>query len=811
METRNKNTEKGLDHLNQYEPKPAVWDNIETVLNEDDKPKIIYWRWFTGIAATIVLMLAVNWMLKKELDTPLVEVETETQIEVEVKNTVADTTLVEVKMAIPEPVDVRNEAPPTTGPWDGKAGQHPEHTLATAPNVYNVTLDSVSQGFGTVTYQWTFGDSNTTSNGAEHTYSTAVPYLYLNSDVALTGTFDVQTNYSISDNMGYMDQTTSGSYSAPLYQSGEVGKNPSERTTIVDAQRVQNVEVDQIKKSFDSQDIVYLGQRSDESYTAGVVNTTRAKMNLQNSVGNKSRSSNKPPSPGIPVPSKRVLENEKYQCVVVDSIAGFYNNGADNYREPVNTESYFPLVENEYLTPTQEPLSTFGIDVDNASYTVMRSKINSNQIVPKDAVRIEEFVNYFDYNYQEPTTGEPFSINLENAACPWNAKHQLIRIGLKGKDINYNELQKSNLVFLIDVSGSMDAENKLPLVKKSMKLLVDQMGPKDRIAVVTYAGAAGLALESTSCSNKDFIKKKIDKLDAGGSTAGGEGIKLAYNIALQNLVPDGNNRVIMCTDGDFNVGQSSDTEMKNLIINNRNKGIFITACGFGMGNYQDSKMETIADNGNGNYFYIDSYRESEKVFNREIRATLFTIAKDVKIQVEFNPKHVKAYRLIGYENRKMPPQDFNDDTKDGGELGAGHTVTALYEIIPATSDEAVPGNIELKYQKPVTTEASAFGDELLTIKLRYKQPNGSVSMLLEKSLGIGSQSFEQASLDFQFATGVALYAQQLRQSKFIDQEDFKLASSIIKNALGSDVNGDRKELLTLIKKASNTYQVYTKE
>ncbi|MBO6516273.1 MAG: VWA domain-containing protein [Bacteroidia bacterium] len=511
-------------------------------------------------------------------------------------------------------------------------------------------------------------------------------------------------------------------------------------------------------------------------------------------------------SGNISTPNKRVIEKKKYQEYAMDSIRLFDSKSW----EPINTESYYPLIENDYLSPLKEPLSTFGIDVDNASYAVMRTKINSRQVVPKDAVRIEEFVNYFNYSYSQPTGSAPFSINLENANCPWNSKHQLVRIGLKGKEIDYHNLQSSNLVFLIDVSGSMSDENKLPLVKKSLKLLVDQMGNNDRIAIVTYAGAAGLALKSTRCNEKDFIKKKIDKLDAGGSTAGGQGIQLAYKVALENLINEGNNRVILCTDGDFNVGQSSDAAMKNLIIQNRNKGIFITACGFGMGNYQDSKMETIADNGNGNYFYIDTYRESTKVFERDIRATLFTIAKDVKIQVEFNPKHVKAYRLIGYENRKMPPQDFADDTKDGGELGAGHTVTALYEIIPASSSESIPGEYNLKYQRPKVTSATNFSDELLTVKLRYKQPNGSTSSLVQKSIKSGAHAFNDASQDFRFAAGTALFAQQLRQSKYIDQPDFSLAKRILVQAKGSDVNGDRQELITLINQAENVYSTYSK-
>lgn len=831
MNEENKNIKHGLENLNTYEPKPDLWDSIEAGLEDDSKPKIIYWRWLSGIAAMIVISLTLNWFAKNNIDTPVVET-TET-VKIEPNETVdsADSQVLEINMPVPEQMKTGNTEVPSTGPNDGKAGEalHTQNYRDKAvveersSGSTNTTAGIASNDVlapSPVTYNWSFGDSVVQGNGklptlyfnpslAESIFTydansiqtdNQTSYSFSNSSTIAEGSFtlatsDVKTDYEESDNIGYSDAdgiaavVTNDDVEQFGFTQGEIGSNPDER----------GIDLDRSIENPNSNDINVLKSSQTTPPPAPGVGLPR---NLY-------------VDPNIKTPFVRVIEKEKYQCEIKDSVH-FTNNSlfyhdSKYYEEPTNTESYFPLIENEYLKPTQEPLSTFGIDVDNASYAVMRTKITSNQIVPKDAVRIEEFINYFDYNYPEPTDDAPFTINLENADCPWNTNHQLVRIGLKGKDINYNEMQHSNLVFLIDVSGSMDSENKLPLVKKSMKLLVDQMGPHDRIAIVTYAGAAGLALESTKCDEKEYIKKKIDKLDAGGSTAGGEGIKLAYNIALENLIADGNNRVIMCTDGDFNVGQNSDSDMKQLIINNRNKGIFITACGFGMGNYQDSKMETIADNGNGNYLYIDTYRESEKVFNREIRATLFTIAKDVKIQVEFNPKHVKAYRLIGYENRKMPPQDFNDDTKDGGELGAGHTVTALYEIIPTTSDEAVPGGIDLKYQTPATNTTNDYGDELLTVKLRYKKPNGTTSMLLEKTINAGTKSFNEASEDLQFASGVALYAQQLRQSKFIDQKDFTLAAQLVEQSLGTDINGDRQELLTLIKKASKNYQVYTKE
>ncbi len=828
MNEENKHIKRGLENLTSYEPKPELWEAIEAGLEEDSKPKIIYWRWLTGIAAMIAISFTLNWFAKENVDTPIVEVNEPVGNEPTQSTTLADSQILEVNMPVPEKLPMIHKEVPTTGPYDGKAGEalrNPSYrdkefideAIPTVPDTltqgdmltYTITAtdaNATTWNFGNSTVQQGTFAYSFTAPATTNLYSVDVKNVVTSEDLSLNYTIDQSvgsdvTLYEEADNIGFVESDGV----AVLVEKDALTKDATQKTlSASDIEQLptrssDNAVVGSVSNS---------GIRSSESTVGRLksANVLRSKRKFEDkkfkAVGNTSN---------IEVPFVRVPEKEKYQCVIPDSISGFYSGRNDYKPEPINTESYFPLIENEYLKPTQEPLSTFGIDVDNASYAVMRTKINANQIVPKDAVRVEEFINYFDYNYPEPTDDAPFTVNIENAECPWNTNHQLVRIGLKGKDINYNEMQNSNLVFLIDVSGSMNSENKLPLVKKSMKLLVDQMGPNDRIAIVTYAGAAGLALESTRCDEKDFIKRKIDKLDAGGSTAGGEGIKLAYKIAVENLIVNGNNRVIMCTDGDFNVGQSSDTYMKQLIINNRNKGIFITACGFGMGNYQDSKMETIADNGNGNYFYIDTYRESEKVFNREIRATLFTIAKDVKIQVEFNPKHVKAYRLIGYENRKMPPQDFNDDTKDGGELGAGHTVTALYEIIPTTSDEAVPGGIDLKYQTPSTTTNNDYGDELLTVKLRYKKPNGSTSMLLERSLNTGTNSFNEASEDFQFAAGVALYGQQLRQSKFIDQKDFTLASSIIEQSLGSDINGDRLELLTLIKKASKNYQVYTKE
>lgn len=475
----------------------------------------------------------------------------------------------------------------------------------------------------------------------------------------------------------------------------------------------------------------------------------------------------------------------------------------DSYVEDdgFNTEGYDLIQENKYFNAWADPLSTFSIDVDNAAYTNVRRFISQQQTPPRDAVRIEEMVNYFAYDYQAPTNTAPFSINMEVADCPWNEDHQLVHIGLQGKDIDLDNMAPSNLVFLIDVSGSMNNSNKLPLVKSSLNYLVDQLGEQDRIALVVYAGAAGLVLPSTPASEKDKIKAAINQLSAGGSTAGGAGIKLAYQVAVENLIASGNNRVIIATDGDFNVGQSSNSEMVQLMEEKRKTGIYITVMGFGMGNYKDDKMEKIAQYGNGNYFYIDQLAEAQKVFGKDLRATLFTIAKDVKIQVEFNPMLVASYRLIGYENRKLDNQDFADDTKDAGELGAGHTVTALYEIIPATREER--NDAALKYQQNGLTAAADNG-ELLTLKLRYKDPKSTKSKLLQSPLMAKKTQWEQSSDNFRWSAAVALFGQLLRESTFTGSGSFEQVLALANGAKGADEDGLRQGFIAMV----NQYVTY---
>ncbi|MDJ0717494.1 MAG: VWA domain-containing protein [Prochloraceae cyanobacterium] len=473
---------------------------------------------------------------------------------------------------------------------------------------------------------------------------------------------------------------------------------------------------------------------------------------------------------------------------------------AENRPQP-NTEQYDRIYDNTFKLTSQNPLSTFSIDVDTASYSNVRRFLSYGQLPPQDAVRIEELINYFHYDYPQPQGDKPFSINTEISESPWNKNHQLVRIGLQGKKMATENLPASNLVFLIDVSGSMNQTNKLPLLKSSMRLLVSELSAKDRVAIVVYAGAAGVVLPPTPGNEKRKILEAIDNLGAGGYTAGSEGIKLAYEVAKNNFIESGNNRVILATDGDFNVGVSSDAELVRLIEEKREEDVFITVLGFGIGNLKDAKMEKLANKGNGNYAYIDNIREARKVLVKEIGATLFTIAKDVKIQVEFNPAKVKSYRLIGYVNRQLSERDFKDDTKDAGELGAGHSVTALYEIIPVgvNSDDDRPES--LRYQQKQVKDTAYNSDELMLVKLRYKQPDANNSELITQPIMDKKLSLEMASNDFRFAAAVAAFGMVLRDSKYKGNANLDLVLNLAQNSQGADLDGYRADFIELVKTA----------
>ena len=466
--------------------------------------------------------------------------------------------------------------------------------------------------------------------------------------------------------------------------------------------------------------------------------------------------------------------------------------------QPGNREQYDAIDENPFVAVSADPLSTFSIDVDRASYSNVRRFITQNgQLPPRDAVRIEELVNYFPYTYAEPEGDDPVAINAEVGPAPWKTQHRLVRIGLQARRLHLENLPSSNFVFLLDVSGSMMPENKLPLVRAAMRMLVNELRPKDHVAIVVYAGSAGLVLPSTAGDQKETILAAIDRLEAGGSTAGGAGIRRAYDEAVAHFIRGGNNRVILATDGDFNVGVSSDAEMVRLIEEKRQTGVFLTVLGVGEGNLQAAKMEKLADHGNGNYAYLDNILEARKVLVHELGGTLYTVAKDVKIQVEWNPARVRAYRLIGYENRMLRNEDFTDDKKDAGEVGSGHSVTALYEIIPmgAESDETVRVPDSLRYQQRSTTPSSVGGPELLFVKVRYKTPDGDRSRLLSKP--VLANAGRSPSVDFQFQTAVAEFGLLLRNSDHRGKATLDHVITTAREALGTDPEGYRAEFVRL--------------
>ncbi len=491
--------------------------------------------------------------------------------------------------------------------------------------------------------------------------------------------------------------------------------------------------------------------------------------------------------------SSAVAPQDQNMLTYSESLTGA-DNGTAVAQEDFNTEEYGKVVERGFVSPLSEPLSTFSIDVDTASYANMRRFVMSGQEVPADAVRIEEMINYFSYNYAEPQGDMPFSVYTEISGCPWNKDNQLLLIGLKGKEIEVESIPPSNLVFLIDISGSMMDADKLPLVKEAFLKLVENLRPEDRISIVTYAGNDSVVIKGVSGEEKLKISKAIESLEAGGSTAGAKGIETAYEIAMKNFIKKGNNRVILATDGDFNVGTSSEGELKRLIEKKRNQGVYLSVLGFGTGNIKDNKMETLADYGNGNYAYIDSQLEAKKVLVEEMGGTLLTIAKDVKLQVEFNPEKVKGYRLVGYENRMLNAEDFADDTKDAGEMGAGHRVTALYELIPVGSEQSVDES-DLKYQK---TESTGSGD-WLTIHIRYKKPEEDTSTL---SSYVVDSTREQKimSEDFAFASGVAEFGLLLRNSEYKGQASFENVYGRIVGLPSIKGDGYKTEFIEIVSK-----------
>ena len=466
-------------------------------------------------------------------------------------------------------------------------------------------------------------------------------------------------------------------------------------------------------------------------------------------------------------------------------------------RARAGNESYEGLTENAFQEALSLPYSTFAIDVDAASYSNSRRFLKRGQLPPKDAVRIEEFINYFQYDYSDPTGKHPFSVHTELSACPWNKSNRLLHIGIQGKRMEQEALPPSNLVFLIDVSGSMSSMDKLPLLKSAFSMLLNKLNAEDRIAIVVYAGAAGLVLPSTSCDKKEVISQALNSLNAGGSTAGGAGIQLAYQVAEENKIKGGNNSIILATDGDFNVGISSSQELTQMIEVKRESGIYLSVLGFGTGNYKDAQMEKLANHGNGNFNYIDNMLEAEKVLINEMGGTLVTIAKDVKIQMEFNPAVVKEYRLIGFENRMLEKKDFEDDRKDAGELGAGHSVTALYEIVLFQSSEEGEESSTTRYQSTVLNSKALKADEIGMVHFRYKKPDGGKSILLEQAIENQPIALEASSNNFRFSAAVAEFGLLIKDSEYKEDANYEELIGLAKGARGEDPFGYRAEFIRL--------------
>lgn len=488
----------------------------------------------------------------------------------------------------------------------------------------------------------------------------------------------------------------------------------------------------------------------------------------------------------------------------IPTTAGVFSESLPSRQAPdFQTESYDHIEEADFLSVATSPFSTFSIDVDTASYSNVRRFLNQGQRPPAGAVRIEELVNYFPYHYAPPEGDAPFAMNAEVARCPWKPEHRLVRLGLQGRQILEEQRPPCQLVFLVDVSGSMNDDRKLPLVRRSLSAMVEHLRDQDRVAIVTYAGSSGIVLPSTSARQKRQIITAIESLGAGGSTNGAEGIQTAYRLAQENLLESGVNRVILCTDGDFNVGISDTSSLVDLITVKAKSGVSLSVLGFGMGNYKDSLMEKLADKGNGNYAYIDSYTEARKVLIEQMAGTLVTIAKDVKIQVEFNPARVQSYRLIGYENRALKTEDFRNDQKDAGEIGAGHSVTALYEVVPAGVETASPGAPESKYQKSGALTVASQSSELMNVRVRHLPPNGGVAVENAFPVQDSDRAFDGASADYRFAAAVASFGMLLRDSNYKGTATWRQVAAWAEPGTANDSEGYRREFLTLIDQAAH--------
>lgn len=567
----------------------------------------------------------------------------------------------------------------------------------------------------------------------------------------------------------------------------------SKEVKITGSQTVINIVLEEEVSMLSETLVIGYGVQSKRSYTGSVSSVSSKKAK------GKKKNKNTPTPPPLPAASPVANESRYYVSQGSNDSKSYVSQNA------IDSEEYGSYKENRFVSPLAEALSTFSIDVDTESYTNFRRFINQGQKPSKDAIRIEEFINYFKYNYDEPTSADPVKVTTEVGESPWNKQNRLVRIGVKAREIPREELPPSNLVFLIDVSGSMSGATRLDLVKTSMKMLVNTLRDDDRVAIVVYASEVGEKLASTSGKNKQTIKNAIDELRAYGSTNGAGGIQKAYEIAEKNFMKNGNNRIILCSDGDFNVGVSSPQALEVMIEEKRQSGIFLSVLGYGMGNYKSNRMQVLAEKGNGNAFYIDNIQEANRVLVQEFSGTLYTVAKDVKLQLEFNPAKVQAYRLVGYESRLLAKEDFNDDTKDAGEMGVGHTITALYEIIPVGVKSTMYGSVDnLKYQtpsKPTSDISLTDSPELLTVKLRYKQPDGDKSVKME--LPVIDNKKNEVSSDMRFASAVAMFGQLLKGSEFKGDATYQQAIDLARSGISNDKDGYKAEFVRLAEAVKN--------
>lgn len=815
MENQDKNIDKHFRKLSEeQEPKSfpnmdKVWDNIEQKLDKKDKKKAFpFWK-YAGIAAALLVFvtLGINFLkqtnpeelplnsnqrmvIDETKSKKILEKELEKQEDIyayEEVNSV-EKEVVKDKPRFSEPVikkDDKTEKETVTKQEDFNDDKHSGQESREAEKDVDFKMsgtqtggaDKGSKGTG-IAYDYDMNELivdsyRTTSKVASHTAASTVT----------SKTIEGRPNASFIQTLqgqvpGLNISTGSGqpgtNNSVVLRGIGSINSN-TEPLYVIDgvpmsANRFRSLnqkDIESIKVLKGAEATAIYGNRG----ANGVIDITTKK--------------------GTKKKSRKERKKEKQESVSYQEIQKMFPP------VEIDSESYESFQENPFESAQSNPVSTFSIDVDNASYTNIRRFINNGQTVPKDAVRVEEMINFFKYDYPQPNTQHPFSINTEYSEAPWNPNHKLLKIGLKGKEIPADKLPKSNFVFLVDVSGSMESPNKLPLLKSSMKVLLDELREDDRVSIVYYASGTGVLLEPTKASEKKKIIKVIDDMRAGGGTSGAAGLDLAYQMAEKNFIKNGNNRIILATDGDFNIGKSSDKEMQELIEEKRKSGVFLTCLGFGMGNYKDSKMVTLSKKGNGNYAYIDNIQEANRFLGKEFKGSMFAIAKDVKIQIEFNPAHVQAYRLVGYEMRKLRNEDFTNDAIDAGELGSGHTVTALYEVIPNGVKSAFYlYENDLKYTK--NTASDSFQNELATVKFRYKKPKEDKSIEMVHTVENKPTDLKNASKDFKFASAVAWFGLKLRDSKLIPNKESTDISKLAREGIHNDNDGYKAEFIRLV-------------